>query len=295
MVTSLRFARNTESRAKFKSEVVIVEQKKLEKCAVYDFNGTLAPDLKEQAMAYYKARLEEQLEPLAGVPDAELENDLAKAGFIASERAKIGARLAKIVLERIARPKRGTKAREVYYDLVEIALEKRLIDAKALPDALAPNNLLNKEKKEGWRIVALSRGTQSLLDKYLKASGLNEVIERIYSTIEFGGEKTKRAYVGCVARLERDGFDARRFYEDEFDNVKQMFAAGLELAKERESAFPFEIVWVDRLGELSKRRKEIEAMRAEYDAAKKASKPSWRQFKEVFKVTHDLISEPESV
>ncbi len=272
----------------------VILMKKLVKCVVYDFNGTLAPDFKEQALAYYRARLEEQLEPLKTVSDLELENDLQNAGFIASDRSKIGAKLSKLVLERVARPKRGTTAREVYYDLVEIALEKRLIDAKALPDALDSKNLLNKEKNEGWRIVALSRGTQSLLDKYLAASGLDAVVERIYSTIEFGGEKTKKAYLGCVRQLEKDGFDAKRFYEDEFDNVKQMFASGLELAKERKTAYPFEIVWVDRLGELAAKKKEIVAMRAEYDAAKK-EKPGWLGFNEVFKATKDLVTQPESV
>ncbi|MFH0973669.1 MAG: hypothetical protein V1817_02695, partial [Candidatus Micrarchaeota archaeon] len=258
------------------------------KCVVYDFNGTLAPDFKKQAMAYYRARLEDALEPLVAAPDAELENELMKAGFIASERSKIGSRLSRIVLERIARPKRGTKARQVYYDLLEAALEKGAIDAKALPDALSPKSVIRKERREGWRVVALSRGTQSLLDKYLKASGLGEVIERIYSTIEFGGEKTKSAYIGCIKRLEKDGFDARRFYEDEFDNVKQMFAAGLELARERESVFPFEIVWVDRLGEIEKKKKEIGALRAEYGKAKTTG---WAEFEAIFKVARDLVSE----
>lgn len=266
--------------------------KRLKKCVVYDFNGTLAPDFKEQSLAYYKTRVEEQLEPLAQTPDNEIENDLLSAGFLVIERKKIGERLARLVLERVARPKRGTKAREVYYNLVEIALEKRSIDAKALPDALAPRNLLRKEKKAGWRIVALSRGTQSLLCKYLAASGLASVVERIYSTIEFGGEKTKRAYLGCVKRLERDGFDARRFYEDEFPNVQQMFAAGLELAHEQksESTFPFEVIWVDRNEELKKRRKEIAALRADYE--KKEFK---HPFNEVFKITKNLVSEPKGV
>ena len=261
--------------------------KDLAKCVVYDFNGTLAPDFKEQAMQYYRTRLEDVLEPLTQARDLELENDLQNAGFIASERSKIGVKLAAIVLECVARPKRGTKAREVYYDLVEIALEKRLIDAKALPDALDSKNLLNKEKKEGWRIVALSLGTQSLLDKYLAASGLDAAVERIYSTIEFGGEKTKKAYIGCIERLAADGFDAKRFYEDEFDNVKQMFAAGLELSDEH--GYPFEIIWVDRNGELAAKKKELQTLRAEYD-----SKGFKQGFDSVFKVTKNLVSEPAS-
>ncbi len=230
----------------------------MKKTAVYDLNGTLVPSVTFEAMAHYERKLVEIMGPLEGVKDDEAKKSLKENG-IGIEGKNISKKIRSFVIESIKQPKRGTKARGIYYDLLELAYERGEISTKALPDALAEGNTIDRDKKEGLWIVALSRGSDTLLAKILKFSGLDGKIEKIYSTLPFGGEKTAQAYAGVYALLKKDGLKPVRFYEDEFPNVRQLFEFGISIARKR---YPFEIVWVNRNGE--SREKEILAMEEKF-------------------------------
>ena len=211
----------------------------MEKVALYDFNGTLVKEIGGESRRYFVAKLKALLEPLSD------------------------EKLRSLVLEKISMPERGTKAREVYYDFLEMGLEKGEINPIVFKDVYASNNLIERDRKEGLKIISLSRGTDSLLRKILKASGLSETVQEIHSTIPYGGEKTAECYFDFFLDcLKRKQFIVKS-YEDEFGNLQNMFCADVALAlKLNLKSLPFKIIWVNRKKE--NRKKEIQEMERIY-------------------------------
>lgn len=193
----------------------------LQKTVVYDLNGTLIPSVSKQALAEYQKRLKDVLESLY------------------SEDAK----RAESVFEKIKVPPRGSKARDVYNDFMELAIERGEIDIKALPDALKKPNTLSREKEEGLRIVAVSRGSTTALPKILVQSGLKDLVDEAFSIVQFGGRKTMPAWQKIFAMLNEQGLQPVRVYEDEWSAVQQLDAF------RKQSGLDFQIVWVDRKNE----------------------------------------------
>lgn len=220
---------------------------------VYDFNGTLAENVQGETLEYYTRRLSEALEPLLALSDEQVAVRLEEKG-IAVKGKNLSAKMREFVVESVRNPKRGTKAREVYYDLLESAMGKGLLVPRVLPDVLADGNSLDKEKLLGLSLVAFSRGTQSMLDKLLVLSGLKGKIDEIYSSIDFGGEKKAEAYVGLYKQMLLDHRIPTRFYDDEFDIVKEILFFRLAV---QQSAPHFEVVWVDRKNEVGLRKEEL--------------------------------------
>ncbi|HLD75598.1 MAG TPA: hypothetical protein VI874_01145 [Candidatus Norongarragalinales archaeon] len=238
--------------------------KRLKKTVVYDFNGTLVPAITKQGMAWYRHELKKAMGPLLEINSKALEELAAKKGIRLNGK-NLQKKLANLVLDVLSKPKRGTPAREVYYDLQEIAFERGIIPSKALWDAASPKSTLIRERKQGYRLVGLSRGTQTLLDKLLLFSGLSEKVERIFTTHEAGGEKTAQAYAHVYAGFKRKRYLPVRFYEDEFDNVEQLFLFGLSIAKKK---YPFQVIWVDRKKQLEKVAGRIENLKEKYGVRK---------------------------
>ena len=218
-----------------------VDFSQMEKAALYDLNGTLVGEFSDKGWEYFEEKLKALLEPIK----------------------KDDEKTFNLVLEKIRKPKRGTKAREVYYDFLEMALEKKAIIPKAFGDVFLSDNSISRDMKENLKIISLSRGTDSLLDKIVKAGGLSETLQEIHSTIPYGGEKTAECYfeffLDC---LKRKQFIVKS-YEDEFGNLQNMFCADVALAlKLNLKSLPFKIIWVNRKKE--NRKKEIEELERVY-------------------------------
>ena len=233
----------------------------LEKCALYDYNGTLENGAGSKARAYYRKRLAQALAPLG-------------------DKKQVAS-----IVAAVYNPPRGSKARNVYYDLLEIGLAHGDIKVELFAEVKARgHSALSRDKLSGLRLLSLSRGTQTLMDAHLHKSGLAGLIERIYSTDPYGGSKDAQCYFLFFLDLLREGALVVKSYEDEWQNFEDMFAADLALAIKLKREPPFKCIWVDRKGQgdedIEHLEKVYEIYRGKYDWKKRCS--------EVFEVVSNL-------
>ncbi|MFH1443179.1 MAG: hypothetical protein ABIG96_04050 [Candidatus Micrarchaeota archaeon] len=222
----------------------------LEKAALYDFNGTLV-EMKGTG-GIYERKIREMLEPM---------------NQNASDR-----KIAKYVLNKVKSPKRGTKAREVYYDFLELAIERGEVKMVAFPDVFKKGNAIENDRKAGLKIISFSRGTDALMKKSMEASGTTRIIGKMYSSIPYGGEKTAACYSGFFLDLLKERKLIVKSYEDEWQNVREMLIADLALAVLlKMQSLPFQIIWVDRKNEIMGERvaAEFKHTEAAYEAIRK--------------------------
>ncbi|HLC48704.1 MAG TPA: hypothetical protein VJI13_06530 [Candidatus Norongarragalinales archaeon] len=232
------------------------------KAALYDFNGTLVSDMKGSGMDNYETKLRQAFGPLREMEDGEIIKAFGKNGITIRGLGKKGVGiegnkrkdknlakpLAESIISIIKSPKRGTKAREIYYDFLELAVERGEISMEPFPDAFAKGNCIEKDRKAGLSIISLSRGTDRLLQKSIDASGTRGIISKMYSTIPYGGEKTAECYYRFFIELMNKGTLIVKCYEDELANVEGMMVADMALAiKMGLGAPPFKIIWIDRV------------------------------------------------
>ena len=141
------------------------------------------------------------------------------------------------------------------------------------------------------KIFCFSRGTQAMIEKTLKASGLDKVVEQIYSVLPYGGVKNKHAYKQFYLDQKKEGSEIVKQYEDEWENLEQLFEAGLEIALELKlDNYPYQIIWVDRSHESTKNeaKKALEKLEAKYEKLKKEK--NWKTaFQKVFEIKSNLL------
>ncbi|MEK6954107.1 MAG: hypothetical protein AABX01_03810 [Candidatus Micrarchaeota archaeon] len=238
--------RNINSLLKIKIKTPKSQKTAFRKAALYDFNGTLVSTMTDEGMRNYERKLGEQLGPLMEIGDDAIIRDAKKEGFEIMGK-NLGKKLSKFILQAIKTPRRGTKAREAYYDFMELALERGEMKIKPVLDAFAKGNFIESDRREGLKLISLSRGTDALLQKSLKASGFSGIIEKMYSSIPYGGEKGARGYFEFYLDRLNEGISIVKCYEDEWRNVEGLVIADIALAaKLGFKNPPFEIYWIDR-------------------------------------------------
>ncbi|MFH0972178.1 MAG: hypothetical protein V1835_06460 [Candidatus Micrarchaeota archaeon] len=236
-----------------------------EKVALYDFNGTLV-EMKGTA-GIYERKIREMLEPMMGT---------------AKDR-----KIANYAVEKIKSPRRGTKAREVYYDFLELAIERGEVKMIPFPDVFMKGNAIERDMRAGLKIISFSRGTDILMVKSIEASKTGTIIEKMYSSIPYGGEKTAECYFGFFADLLKGKKLIAKSYEDEWGNVADMLIA--EMALSAKTGMPqFEINWVDRKGIQKSMKTDLELLGNFYETKKRQH--GWKfDFKEILKVKSGLF------
>ncbi len=281
------FEKEFNEYAKKKTDMKIGQLKNYEKVALYDFNGTLVSDMKENGGEGYARHLEEVMIPLRELRDEEFAKDLKDKG-IEIKGEGIVEKLAGLVIEKVKNPKRGTKAKEAYYDYLEIAIERGEVKLEAFPEVFEKGNLIERDRKEGLEIISLSRGTDGILEKSMKVAKVGGIIERMYSTIPYGAEKTVKCYFEFFIDLLREDKLMVRGYEDEWDNVGNMFIADMALTVSLElKELPFEVWWIDRRSMNKEMEEKVEGIKKFYKM--KAKEYGWRrEFGELFFARNDL-------
>lgn len=263
--------------------------KALRKVALYDFNGTLASDMRGAGMEKYGKALEDQLSVIANAEDSKIIDAFEKKG-IKLHGNGLGRAVADVAWELAKEPPRGTKAREAYYDLLELWIRRGEAGVSVFPDVWKKGNAIERDKKQGLQVVALSRGVQKLLDVILQVSRLDSVVEKIYSTIPYGAEKTAKCYYLFMLDLLKEKKLVVKAYEDEIENVEGLLAADIALAAKLEiEEVPYEIIWVDRAGEgkTEKGREKMRGFEGVYERFRNERK--WRkEFNEVFRAVNSL-------
>lgn len=272
------------------------QRKTFKEAALYDFNGTLVSDMKGSGMEIYKRKLFQAFGPLLETGNGEIIKIFGKNGLTIAGKNSTGKKfpksLSESVISLIKSPKRGTKARDIYYDFLELAVERGEIGLRAFPDVFMKGNLIEKDREAGLAIISLSRGTDSILKKSLDASGTGKIIDKMYSTIPFGGEKNAECYYGFYMELLAKGIRVTKSYEDEWKNVEAMFEADLALGvRLKLRAPPFKIIWIDRAKDRG--RGEIKRKIAVFEKAYRivCKKYGWEmRFGELLQVHGGLIA-----
>jgi len=259
------------------------------KVALYDFNGTLASDIRGAGMEKYGSALKNQLSVIEKIDGDKISGAFARHG-IKLQGSILGKAVARAVWDLAREPPRGTKAREAYYDLLELWVRRGEAGVSVFPDVLKKGNAIDRDKKEGLEVISLSRGPQGMLEVILKVSGLDSVVSRIYSTIPYGGEKSAECYYRFMLDLLKEGKTVAKAYEDETGNLEGLLAADIALAEKMALAeVPYEIIWVDRKGECGEGegRRAMAEFEEAYERSRK--KAGWgKGFKQVFRVTDSL-------
>ncbi|MFH1750862.1 MAG: hypothetical protein ABH863_04235 [Candidatus Micrarchaeota archaeon] len=248
-----------------------------QKAALYDFNGTLVSDMKGSGMELYEKRLRQAFGPLMEIEDEKIIQELGKNGIEIGGNIKKGFNLANPLAESIIAliktPRRGTKAREIYYDFVELAVEREEIGIKPFPDVVAKGNRIDSDRREGLSIISLSRGTDSILKKSIEASGTEKIIDKMYSTIPYGGEKTAECYYKFYHAMLGKGIQITKSYEDEWKNIEGMLICNFALAiKLKLRSLPFKIIWIAREGKRNGPTDELRAFEREFSRLKEKHK-----------------------
>lgn|GEM_PF-6768907 len=261
----------------------------LKRVALYDLNGTLASDLKGPGMARYGEMLKHQLAWVEALSDETVKKVFEK-NEAELKGGLLGKKVADSVWELAKEPPRGTKAREVYYDLLELWVRRGEAGVTVFPEVWKPDGAIARDKKMGLEVITLSRGLLRLLNVVMATSKLDRVIDKTYSAIPYGGEKTAQCYYLFLLDLLKERKWVVRAYEDEPGNLEGLLAAGIALSHALElSDVPFEVVWVDRKRErdtyegqtwLAGFEKEYASMQSAY----RLNKP----FKEIFTITDSL-------
>ncbi|MFH1200678.1 MAG: hypothetical protein V1708_06445, partial [Candidatus Micrarchaeota archaeon] len=151
------------------------------KAALYDFNGTLASDLRGSGMENYGLALRRQLSVIEKIDGDRISGAFAKHG-IKMQGSIIGKAVAQSVWELACEPPRGTKARDVYYDLLELWVRRGTAGVTVFPEVWSKGNAIDRDRREGLEIISLSRGPQGMLEVILQVSKLDSVVGKIYST-----------------------------------------------------------------------------------------------------------------
>lgn len=257
--------------------------------ALYDLNGTLASDMRGAGLEHYADSLKRQLSILETLPDSDVQTAFARHG-LRLEGKDAGRGMARAVAELVREPARGTSARDVYYDLMELRVRRGEAGASAFDDVFLKGNALSRDRKEGLALLSLSRGPKRLLEAVLQAAKLDAAIDRVYSTLPYGAEKTAKCYFLFYLDLLREGFRVVRAYEDEPPNLAGLLAANIALAARLDlKEPPFSIVWVDRKGIRStpEGRAALSALESAYASLRKAHGYT-KDFSAIFSVTDSL-------
>ncbi len=265
--------------------------------SVFDLNGTIIEkDSGPKAQEFYKKILNEILDPFSQLSLQEISAVLQKAGlkveYDISNEDEIKQNLKNYILASIYNPPKYTKARERFYDMAEFYFRKGEIGVETYENARDQKTFLMRDKKEGFKILCLTKGTIGAAQAMLEGLKILDLFDEEYSTIPFGNIKNAETFVNFfVEMLIKNKYLLKKFYDDEKTVIAEIFAAGAMLVKLLElKAYPFEIYWIDRDEESLTDKSFIEALEEGYNLLAEENNLQ-TSFSEIFKVVHNLFGE----
>lgn len=226
-------------------------QKKL---CILDLNGVLIEkDVTPKLNQLYQTKIRLMFDPLVTKSEPEVQTLLKTKGLEikSTSRTPIAEQLREFVAETCFEPAKGTPSRKIAYDLAETAFDSKEITATEYPDA-KPFCIRAAKTAE---LIVLSRGSESLLSKMVRASSLSPQIARTESTIPYGNAKTAETFIRYYLHQSSDGNQIAEFLEDEFDAILELVLASAWLGRQLKlPSLAFQIVWVDRDSELKEKK-----------------------------------------
>jgi len=187
----------------------------LKPAIVYDLNGTLLRQSRDDAKSFYRKCLTDALSPLDKLSEDELATALGDRPEDVAELRKAAASkggLAAALAELCHNPPRGTAARKVYYRLLHSSTASGDFSIKAIDGAVEQ---LKKTRSQGFVNIGFSRGPLYFVKHSVECAGLSDLLDEVFSTDDFGFDKKHGTFAKFRDFLAQRGYEVHCVFEDE--------------------------------------------------------------------------------